>query len=226
VPICALFPLALVCPAAFDLAWFVVVGYRSGCFATIASLGGCFVGVVVGLLSRRCFAAESDLALSRYGCFAVVGVFAFPPADVWLTVGSLTDALPLLLLDGLCAGDHCIVISFFLQAQFVGFRCFGQLLSLFSFFLFLCLIPGHSPLAWWFVICTMRTLVTVSCNSLFLMKNTQYSPIVIFFCSETMQASLTTDLHSRSMTGCLFYGRSALTHCPATMIGCFSAMIL
>jgi hypothetical protein len=86
--------------------WFV-----DGCFAAVVFVGGCFATVVVGLLSGRCFAAESDLALPRYRCFAVVGVFASSTANAWplvgsladtlSSVGSLADALPPLLLDGL-----------------------------------------------------------------------------------------------------------------------------
>jgi len=83
----------------------------------------------------------------RYGCFAVVGVFASSPADAWPLVGSsanalppfgsLADALPPLQLDGLLCMRHLRCCILFLQAQFVGFRCRGQSPSFVSFFLVL-----------------------------------------------------------------------------------------
>ena len=65
----------------------------------------------------------------RYGCFAIVGVFASSPADAWPLVGSLVDALPPfgsladalppLLLDGLLCRRLlrcCILLSYRLSS--------------------------------------------------------------------------------------------------------------
>jgi hypothetical protein len=61
--------------------WFV-----GGCFAAVWFIAGCLATVVVGLLSGRCFAAESDLALPPLRMLCRSGCLRFFPGGC-LTAG-------------------------------------------------------------------------------------------------------------------------------------------
>jgi hypothetical protein len=137
---CASFALALVCPAVVDLARFVAVDIVADALPLLLiprwMLGHWLVRwrmlcrrVVCWrtLLSPLSLASSlADALLPRviwpfphYRCFVVVGVFASSPVDAWPLVGSLVDALPPLLLDGLLCRRPlrcCILFSYRLSS--------------------------------------------------------------------------------------------------------------
>jgi len=113
--------LALVCPAAVDLTLFVVMDSVVDALPLLLIPRGCLPAgwLLADALPPLSLASSLADALlprvtwpfPRYGCFAVVDIFAISPADAWPLVGSLADALPPfglladalppLLLDGL-----------------------------------------------------------------------------------------------------------------------------
>jgi hypothetical protein len=90
---------------------FAAVWFIGGCFAAAWFVGGCFAAVSSASSLAAPLLPRVTWPFYRDGCFAVVCIFASPPADAWPPVGllvdalslfgSLVDALPSLLLDDL-----------------------------------------------------------------------------------------------------------------------------
>jgi hypothetical protein len=139
VPICAFVLLAMVCPAAIDLA--VVVGH-SGCFAVIAFSmtdalaviglsGGCFAAIVVGLpradallpivlwsLPMRMLCRIGNLCFFHGGCL-VGGT----PGGCFAASGSLVPSLAHLLLRACWPSSWRILGRRGLHWQMLCHRC-------------------------------------------------------------------------------------------------------
>jgi hypothetical protein len=108
-----------------------------------------------GIPSRQFLAPPVSLAdvllprvtwpFHRYGCFAVVDIFASSLADAWSLVGLLADALLSSLLGGLLCRRPLRCCISFLQAHFIGVRCRAVSLLCILFSCFLVYSPGHSP---------------------------------------------------------------------------------
>jgi hypothetical protein len=151
---------------------------HDGCFAAIGSLADALLpkslasSLVNVLLPRVCWPSSWRM-LYRRGHSVFVGRCFDAVAAGCRFSGQMLCQHGLVY----CVGNHCVVVSFFLQAQLVGVGLWRLSLSSFFFLVFM-FIPGPKPLPLWFVICATRdSLVVVSCNLLCLMKNGLYSRI-------------------------------------------------